>query len=242
MNDPGRFAARSDGQAVEPEADAKAAVLEHSRAPERMAADKVRCEACPVLCQISPGKLGACDRYGNVDGTLTRLDTLHLVARPGVDLVAWRAAEEGGWDGYCMFNPADTTNDATRVIPAGTLNPSPTWSQHRYRPVNYGATASVFRPKTQGNITYGHLANDGLSLFPDMAVDKLKPRGATFVVCNVAHTVVSGMLGQKAGVAPDVARAEFEKGLIPGFMLVPSGVLAVHRAQEKGKCSYCYAG
>ena len=81
------FAPRSDGQPV---------VLEHSRAPEKMAADKVRCEACPVLCQISPGKLGACDRYGNVDGTLTRLDTLHLVARPGVDLVAWQAAQDGG--------------------------------------------------------------------------------------------------------------------------------------------------
>ena len=59
---PESFAPRSDGQPV---------VLEHSRAPERMAADKVRCEACPVLCQISPGKLGACDRYGNVDGVLT---------------------------------------------------------------------------------------------------------------------------------------------------------------------------
>ena len=57
------------------------AVLAHSRAPERMAADKVRCEACPVLCQISPGQLGACDRYGNVDGVLTRHDPLQLVAR-----------------------------------------------------------------------------------------------------------------------------------------------------------------
>ena len=64
-----------------------------------MGADKVRCEACPVLCQISPGKLGACDRYGNVDGVLTRLDTLHLVAKPGVDLVAWQAARGEGWDG-----------------------------------------------------------------------------------------------------------------------------------------------
>ena len=90
MSDPGNFAARSDGQPV---------VLEHSRAPEKMAADKVRCEACPVLCQISPGKLGACDRYGNVDGVLTRLDTLHLVAKPGVDLVAWQAARGEGWDG-----------------------------------------------------------------------------------------------------------------------------------------------
>ena len=33
-----------------------------------------------------------------------------------------------------------------------------------------------------------------------------------------------------------------EKGLLPGFTLVPSGVLAVHRAQEKAKCTYCYAG
>src|SRR4051812_20732985 len=83
---------RSDGQAP--------TILEHSRAPERMAADKVRCEACPVLCQISPGKLGACDRYGNVDGVLTRTDTLALVVRPGTDLVAWQAArDDAGWDG-----------------------------------------------------------------------------------------------------------------------------------------------
>jgi len=87
------FGARSDGQPV---------VLEHSRAPEKMAAGKVRCEACPVLCQISLGKLGACDRYGNVDGVLTRLDTLHLVARPGVDLVPWQAARDGAWDGSLL--------------------------------------------------------------------------------------------------------------------------------------------
>jgi hypothetical protein len=99
MTEPAHFAARSDGQAVDAEADAKPVVLEHSRPPERMAADKVRCEACPVLCQISPGKLGACDRYGNVDGALTRLDTLHLVAKPGTDLVAWQAAQDGAWDG-----------------------------------------------------------------------------------------------------------------------------------------------
>ncbi|MBV9891953.1 MAG: 6-hydroxynicotinate reductase, partial [Rhizobacter sp.] len=60
MTDPA-FIARSDGQPLD--AAPEPVVLEHSRAPERMAADKVRCEACPVLCQISPGKLGACDRY-----------------------------------------------------------------------------------------------------------------------------------------------------------------------------------
>jgi intracellular sulfur oxidation DsrE/DsrF family protein len=78
--------------------------------------------------------------------------------------------------------------------------------------------------------------------FPGMASDKRKPRGVTFVVCNVAHTVISSILGPKVGMTAEAAKAEFEKGLIPGFMLVPSGVLAVSRAQEKGKCTYCYAG
>src|SRR5580692_12478626 len=40
------------------------------------AADKVLCEACPVLCHISVGRTGACDRYGNVDGVLTRIDPI----------------------------------------------------------------------------------------------------------------------------------------------------------------------
>ena len=49
--------------------------------PARMAANKVLCEACPVLCQISEGRTGACDRWGNVDGALTRLDPIVLTER-----------------------------------------------------------------------------------------------------------------------------------------------------------------
>ena len=44
-------------------------VLERSRPrSERMASDKIECNACPVLCQISVGKSGACDRYANAGG------------------------------------------------------------------------------------------------------------------------------------------------------------------------------
>ena len=42
-------------------------------------ADIVTCDACPVLCRIRLGKTGACDRYGNVDGHLTRTDPLVLL-------------------------------------------------------------------------------------------------------------------------------------------------------------------
>jgi hypothetical protein len=39
---------------------------------------KVICDACPVLCQISEGRTGACDRWGNFDGKLTRVDPMVL--------------------------------------------------------------------------------------------------------------------------------------------------------------------
>jgi len=48
---------------------------------ERMASDKIECNACPVLCQISRGKAGACDRYANEDGVLVRVDPVLLLRR-----------------------------------------------------------------------------------------------------------------------------------------------------------------
>lgn len=43
--------------------------------------DKVRCEACPIRCFIRPGQTGSCDRYGNVDGVLTRMDPVVVLER-----------------------------------------------------------------------------------------------------------------------------------------------------------------
>ena len=57
-------------------------VLERARPrSERMASEKIECNACPVLCQISPGRTGACDRYANQDGRLIRVDPVVLLRR-----------------------------------------------------------------------------------------------------------------------------------------------------------------
>jgi hypothetical protein len=59
----------------------------------------VTCDACPVLCRIREGRSGACDRYGNVGGTLTRLDPFVVtqrVAEKEGNLVAFGKDE---WDG-----------------------------------------------------------------------------------------------------------------------------------------------
>ncbi len=43
--------------------------------------DKIRCDACPVMCYIADGKSGACDRYANEGGQLIRLDPLMVMQR-----------------------------------------------------------------------------------------------------------------------------------------------------------------
>ncbi len=72
---------KTDGlSAAEPDV----ATLGLERAPprnDRMAAGKVECNACPVLCQISVGKTGACDRYANAGGTLVRVDPVVMLQR-----------------------------------------------------------------------------------------------------------------------------------------------------------------
>ncbi len=59
----------------------------------------ITCNACPVLCRIRDGRTGACDRYGNVDGMLTRMDPFIVtqkVAEKDGSLVAFEGRE---WDG-----------------------------------------------------------------------------------------------------------------------------------------------
>ncbi|SNR27347.1 6-hydroxynicotinate reductase [Puniceibacterium sediminis] len=51
-------------------------------------AEKIRCDACPVMCYIADGKSGACDRYANHGGELVRLDPLTVI-QSGAQAVAF---------------------------------------------------------------------------------------------------------------------------------------------------------
>ena len=77
---------------------------------------------------------------------------------------------------------------------------------------------------------------------PGTGLEALLASGGVLVgCCNVALTVYSSMWAQKNGQDPAAVKADWVAGLIPGVQVVPSGVLAVARAQEKG-CAYCFAG
>jgi hypothetical protein len=79
----------------------------------------VRCDACPVLCRIRPGRAGACARYANEGGQLVRTDPVVLMQR---------TLDEGGkltqfagsaWDG-ALLDPARTF---VTGVGAGTTYP-----------------------------------------------------------------------------------------------------------------------
>ncbi len=62
--------------------------------------EKIRCDACPVMCFIADGKSGACDRYANHDGELVRLDPLTIIQSTDQKLVPFLKGEEvDSWDG-----------------------------------------------------------------------------------------------------------------------------------------------
>lgn len=47
----------------------------------RVREEKIRCDACPVMCYIAEGRIGACDRYANSDGRIIRCDPLTVLDR-----------------------------------------------------------------------------------------------------------------------------------------------------------------
>ena len=82
------------------------------------APEKIRCDACPVMCYIAPGQTGACDRYANEGGRIVRTDPVvmlsHTVEAKG-RVVPFAVRD---WDGSPV--PADAF---VTGIGAGTTYP-----------------------------------------------------------------------------------------------------------------------
>lgn len=97
-----------------------------AKPPERAtpaAAEKIRCDACPVLCYIADGRTGACDRYANHGGELVRLDPLTILEanrERGGKLVPFLDLGAGdGWDGDVVH----ASRKFVTAIGAGTTYP-----------------------------------------------------------------------------------------------------------------------
>lgn len=69
-------------------------------ANDRPKPEKIRCDACPVMCFVAEGKAGACDRYANHNGDLVRLDALTVIENTDQKLVPFmKDNSPDDWDG-----------------------------------------------------------------------------------------------------------------------------------------------
>jgi 6-hydroxynicotinate reductase len=96
--------------------------------------DKIRCDACPVLCYIRPGMTGACDRYANRDGELVRVDPhvlLERTVRGGGEIVPFMS-QAREWNGDIVNAPAPVVT----AIGAGTTYPD-------YKPAPFIVSSKV---------------------------------------------------------------------------------------------------
>jgi len=74
-----------------------------------------------------------------------------------------------------------------------------------------------------------------------IGIDELQASGVMFCVCDAALTVYSAAVAQGMGKDAAEVKKDWVSGVLPGIQIVPSGVWALGRAQEKG-CGYIFAG
>ncbi len=107
----------------------------------------------------------------------------------------------------------------------------------------FGEVFKITDPKTQAPAVRNPVANMQPGDFPigGVGIDELLAKGALVGVCSIALTLNAGMIAKKLGTDGAAVKQEWVASLFPGVQIVPSGVIAVNRAQEKG-CAYCFAG
>src|SRR6202453_4641854 len=104
-----------------------------SSLPQDKAADEsVRCDACPVICYIKPGRAGACDRYANRDGELVRVDPHVILNRTVAQGGAVVPFDKTDWDGEILREPETFVT----AIGAGTTYPD-------YKPAPFIVSSQV---------------------------------------------------------------------------------------------------
>jgi hypothetical protein len=73
----------------------------------------------------------------------------------------------------------------------------------------------------------------GMTLAP-ASIESLQKRGATFILCNNALQIFSGLLAAKRGLDANAVYEDMKSNILPGVYLVPGMVIAVEQAQRAG--------
>ncbi len=112
------------------------------------------------------------------------------------------------------------------------------WAKYKF-----GQAFKITDPATKGPAIRHPLIHlkPGDVPIPGMGVDELLAKGVLIGVCNIALTFYSMNMAKETGIPAETIKKDWVASLLPGVLVVPSGVIAVNRAQEKG-CAYCFGG
>lgn len=112
------------------------------------------------------------------------------------------------------------------------------WEKYRF-----GESLKVTDPKTgttaKRNIFWQPAPGD--FPIPGMGISDLQKEGVLFGVCKVALAFNAEHIAKDMKMDAAEVKKDFFGGILPGIQPLPSGILAVNRAQEHG-CTYCFAG
>jgi intracellular sulfur oxidation DsrE/DsrF family protein len=135
------------------------------------------------------------------------------------------------------FHDVHNTRDAeTRpVVVFRRLGVSMAFNDAMWEKYQVGADSKVTDPSTKAparrNIYWGGSANSSTSL------EAMQKRGMISLVCNIALGGAGYRLAENNHADVEQVRSELRANLIPGAILVPSGIYALIRAQNAG-CAY----
>jgi hypothetical protein len=73
----------------------------------------------------------------------------------------------------------------------------------------------------------------GMELAP-ASIESLQKRGATFILCNNALGILSGMLAKARGLDEKVVYEDLKANILPGVELIPGMVVAIEQAHKAG--------
>jgi intracellular sulfur oxidation DsrE/DsrF family protein len=112
------------------------------------------------------------------------------------------------------------------------------WAKYKF-----GEVFKVTDPETKAPAVrnFMYKVPPGKLPLPAMSIDDLMASGALLGACNMAIKFYSGQVAKSMNMAAEDIAKDWVANLIPGVQVVPSGVWAVNRVQERG-CTYCFAG
>lgn len=113
---------------------------------------------------------------------------------------------------------------------------------------NLGEVMKIDDPKTKKPSTrnpfwkpnQGDFKVPGLGAVP-IGINELQESGVLFCACNMAITVYSAAIAEAMKLNAEDVKKDWLSGVLPGIQVMPAGIWAINRAQEKG-CSYVFTG